>query len=225
MFTIESLIKENEELRDQVHKAESARKLLIDSYTNEIKRLKSLEDNLRAEINLINTQRKLADTSYTSDFNILKNQIKELTEANRELTEACDKYRDELDKVKQEELNSDVIAIEVNQEMLDQAYMATVTTRHTNEPSLDAAQLLQLSADTLTERGKQYDSSGANKERSMSAVVKSFNTIYGTNLTEQQGWNFMVLLKMKRGAEKPHRDSALDMIAYSALAGETVFSN
>lgn len=202
MLTIEFLIKENEKLRNQVDKAESARKLLIDSYTNEIKRLMSLEDNLRAEITLINTQRKLADTSYTSDFNILKNQVKELTEANKELTEACDLYRDELDTFK-----------------------TTTALKPVQPITLDAAQLLQLSADTLTERGKQYDSSGANKEHSMAAVVKSFNTIYGTNLTEQQGWNFMVLLKMKRGAEKPHKDSALDMIAYAALAGETVFNS
>ncbi len=128
-------------------------------------------------------------------------KIKILQESNKELTEACDLYRDELYKLK------------------------VTTSQPVETTSLDAAQLLQLSADTLTERGKQYDSSGANKERSMSAVVKSFNTIYGTNLTEQQGWNFMVLLKMKRGADKPHKDSALDMIAYAALAGETVFSN
>ncbi|WP_288982031.1 DUF6378 domain-containing protein [uncultured Flavobacterium sp.] len=139
----------------------------------------------------------------------LKNQLKEvgikikiLQESNKELTEACDLYRDELDN-----------------------YKTTTAPEPVQPITLDAAQLLQLSADTLTERGKQYDSSGANKERSMSAVVKSFNTIYGTNLTEQQGWNFMVLLKMKRGADKPHKDSALDMIAYAALAGETVFSN
>jgi Domain of unknown function (DUF6378) len=200
MFTVESLLKENEELRTQVFKLEATTERLIDEYSTEIKRLKNLEDNLRAEINLINTQRKLADTSYSSDFNILKNQAKTLTEANNELTEACDLYRDELDTFK------------------------TTTSPKALPITLDAAQLLQLSADTLTERGKQYDSSGATKERSMAAVVKSFNTIYGTNLTEQQGWNFMVLLKMKRGADKAHQDSALDMIAYAALAGETVFN-
>lgn len=169
MFTIESLIKEIEQLRHKIAFIESANKLLGEVHNVEIQALKA--------------------------------QIEELTEANKELTKACDQYREELYKLK------------------------VTTPQPVETTSLNAAQLLQLSADTLTERGKQYDSSGANKERSMGAVVKSFNTIYGTNLTEQQGWNFMVLLKMKRGADKPHKDSALDMIAYAALAGETVFSN
>lgn len=158
-------------------------------------------EQLRHKLAFTESAAKLLQEGHTIEIKALKVQIKELTEANNELTEACDLYRDELDTFK------------------------TTTSPKALPTTLDAAQLLQLSADTLTERGKQYDSSGANKERSMSAVVKSFNTIYGTNLTEQQGWNFMVLLKMKRGADKPHQDSALDMIAYAALAGETVFNS
>lgn len=82
----------------------------------------------------------------------------------------------------------------------------------------DASELCLKASELLAERGKQYDGSG--KERSMASTVAAFNAVYGTNLTEQQGWHFMILLKMVRQRAGGHIDSAEDLIAYAALAAE-----
>ena len=75
------------------------------------------------------------------------------------------------------------------------------------------------------ERGKNYDQPGG--ERSMAAVVKAFNALFDQNLTETQGWQFMVLLKMRRlyTAQGHHEDSAADEVSYSALAAESSARN
>ena len=87
-----------------------------------------------------------------------------------------------------------------------------------------ATDFLQHAAGTLGERGKQYDT-GGKQERSMAKIVAAFNAVHdanGAQLTEQQGWAFMMLLKMVRGAHTPHLDSALDAVGYAALYGECV---
>lgn len=85
-----------------------------------------------------------------------------------------------------------------------------------------ATEILKLAGNTLGERGKQYDPAGK-QERSMTAIVAAFNAIYPRNpLTVHMGWQFMSLVKMVRGATKPHADSALDQVAYAALAAEEV---
>lgn len=87
-----------------------------------------------------------------------------------------------------------------------------------------ANDFLQHAAGTLGERGKQYDV-GGKQERSMAKIVAAFNAVHdanGAQLTEQQGWAFMMLLKMVRGAHAPHLDSALDAVGYAALYGECV---
>lgn len=75
------------------------------------------------------------------------------------------------------------------------------------------------------ERGKDYDTDGG--ERSMAAVVAAFNDLFNQDMTETQGWQFMVLLKMKRldTASKHHEDSASDQVSYSALAAESSARN
>ena len=89
------------------------------------------------------------------------------------------------------------------------------------EPTkLDAPMLCKRAYDLLSERGKQYD--GSNQERSMASTIAAFNAIYGTTMTELQGWHFMCLLKMVRQRAGGHVDSAEDLIAYAALAAETV---
>lgn len=85
-----------------------------------------------------------------------------------------------------------------------------------------AIEILKLAGNTLGERGKQYDPNGK-QERSMTAIVQAFNAIYPHNpLTVHMGWQFMSLVKMVRGATNPHADSALDQVAYAALAAEEV---
>ena len=85
-----------------------------------------------------------------------------------------------------------------------------------------ATEILRTASNVLGERGKQYDPA-AKQERSMTAIVAAFNAIYPSNtLTVHMGWQFMSLVKMVRGATKPHADSALDQVAYAALAAECV---
>ena len=61
-------------------------------------------------------------------------------------------------------------------------------------------------------------------ERSMAAAVTAFNALYGHNLTETEGWQFQVLLKMARGSQGAyHSDDYSDQTGYSALAGESAF--
>lgn len=86
------------------------------------------------------------------------------------------------------------------------------------KPTKDASELCLKASELLAERGKQYD--GSDKERSMASTVTAFNAVYGTNLTEQQGWHFMIILKMVRQRAGGHIDSAEDLIAYAALAAE-----
>lgn len=79
----------------------------------------------------------------------------------------------------------------------------------------------------MVNRGKTYDRSGnykKPKERSMAATVAAFNAVTGKNLTEADGWTFMVLLKLVRGqaAKVYHADSYEDGSAYLGLLAEAM---
>lgn len=82
-----------------------------------------------------------------------------------------------------------------------------------------AVETLRRAADLIEQRGKQRDSDTG--ERSMARTVGAFNAVYGTNLTETQGWHFMELLKMARSSQGAHvADDFDDKVAYAALAAE-----
>ena len=58
-------------------------------------------------------------------------------------------------------------------------------------------------------------------ERSMLAAVAAFNAMTGHELTEREGWLFMVMLKASRAqAGRFRADDYIDGAAYFALAGE-----
>ena len=80
---------------------------------------------------------------------------------------------------------------------------------------------LKQAAAIQEQRGKDYDTEGG--ERSMAAVVEAFNALFGHNITETQGWQFMSLLKKRRlhSARGHHKDSAEDDVSYTALAAES----
>ncbi len=89
------------------------------------------------------------------------------------------------------------------------------------QQSSTASDLLKQAEQLLTERGKQYDTSG--QERSSAKIVAAFNTITGRDLTPGEGWLFLMLLKAVRfysNTETPHRDSLEDLISYAALHAE-----
>jgi len=84
-----------------------------------------------------------------------------------------------------------------------------------------APEFLHRAATIMEERGKQYDKPGG--ERSMGKTVAAFNAITGQDMTEEQGWAFMLILKQVRffsNTAAPHQDSLEDAIAYSALMAE-----
>lgn len=87
-------------------------------------------------------------------------------------------------------------------------------------PVVKAPELLIEAADTLKERATQRDAT-AQGERSMKRTVDAFNALTGKNLTEAEGWEFMVLLKLVRGRQGAFRkDDYVDGAAYCALLGE-----
>lgn len=87
-----------------------------------------------------------------------------------------------------------------------------------------AAEILRKAADTMEERGKQYDSPSG--ERSMGKAVAAFNAITGRSLSTEEGWLLMGLVKSVRqyASGKRHEDSAIDSVAYAALEAEEVLA-
>ena len=58
----------------------------------------------------------------------------------------------------------------------------------------------------------------------MSATVEAFGAITGVDMTEEQGWLFMAVLKAVRSQQGGYRaDSYEDGAAYFALAGEAAY--
>lgn len=98
----------------------------------------------------------------------------------------------------------------------------TPTTKEASDRStapVNAEGFLRDAAETMAERGKQYDSPQG--ERSMGKTVQAFNTITGQDLTEAQGWLFMsVLKKVRQYQAGAHLDSCVDDVAYTALFAE-----
>ena len=79
--------------------------------------------------------------------------------------------------------------------------------------------ILAQAGDEMSNRAATYDKPEG--ERSMGKTVAAFNAVTGHNLTEQQGWQFMELLKMVRSNQGEYRaDSFVDGAAYASLAGE-----
>jgi len=81
-----------------------------------------------------------------------------------------------------------------------------------------ASTLLHTAANLIDSRGKERDNAG---ERSMERTVEAFNLMTGHQLSEEDGWQFMVFLKfarMRGGCFK--QDDYEDAIAYTALQAE-----
>lgn len=84
---------------------------------------------------------------------------------------------------------------------------------------MKAEYILNKAAGHLADRAKTYDKPEG--ERSMEKTVAMFNTLAGTQLTTEQGWLLMVILKMVRSQQGDYKaDNYEDGAAYFALAGE-----
>lgn len=78
---------------------------------------------------------------------------------------------------------------------------------------------LEQAAREMGDRAATYDR--LQGERSMGKTVAAFNALTGHALSEQEGWQFMELLKIARSNQGGYRaDSFVDGAAYAALAGE-----
>lgn len=84
---------------------------------------------------------------------------------------------------------------------------------------MKAHEILQAGIQHMQDRASTYDKPEG--ERSMPPTVEAFNAITGHNLTAEQGWIFMAILKAVRSQHGGYReDSYQDGAAYFALAGE-----
>ena len=96
----------------------------------------------------------------------------------------------------------------------------------TAAPDIKAVQYLEAAAKHMRDRAATYDKPQG--EHSMARTVKAFNAITGQNLTEAEGWEFMLLLKQVRiftNPAVPHKDSLEDAVAYAALLADSLLSN
>lgn len=92
----------------------------------------------------------------------------------------------------------------------------------TKRRPLNAPEILLAAAEAIADRAKVRDTAA---ERSMGRCVAAFNALTGHNLTEVDGWEFMVILKLARArGGKYHADDRLDATAYQALAAEAAES-
>lgn len=86
-----------------------------------------------------------------------------------------------------------------------------------------APDILRTGLQVLDQRGIQRDQPTG--ERSMPAVVRAFAELTGHQLSEQQGWLFMALVKIRRSQSgRPDVDHYVDGANYIALAGEAALN-
>ena len=82
-----------------------------------------------------------------------------------------------------------------------------------------APDILEAGAKHMRDRAVLYDQPGG--ERSMAHAVGVFEALTGITLTAQDGWLFMVILKLVRAQKNPdHMDNYEDACAYVALLAE-----
>ena len=72
----------------------------------------------------------------------------------------------------------------------------------------------------MQNRAVEYDAPAG--ERSMEKTVMAFNALTGQDLSETEGWLFMMTLKMARSTQGRFKaDNYEDLAAYASLAGES----
>jgi len=88
---------------------------------------------------------------------------------------------------------------------------------------MKAQDFLQAGIGHMQDRAATYDKPTG--ERSMAATVGAFKCVSGVEMTEEQGWLFMGLLKMVRSQQGEFKaDNYEDEAAYAALRGECAFA-
>lgn len=89
---------------------------------------------------------------------------------------------------------------------------------------MKAGDFLKKARGHMQDRAKTYDKPGG--ERSMPNAVAAFKAVTGVDMTPEQGWLFMALLKAVRAQQGEFKaDNYEDGAAYFALAGEQAFED
>ena len=90
---------------------------------------------------------------------------------------------------------------------------------HEQKCATNAPDFLHAALSHMEDRAATYDAPRG--ERSMGKTVAAFNALTGHDLTEEQGWLFMQVLKAARTQQGDYRaDNYEDGAAYVALMGE-----
>ena len=77
---------------------------------------------------------------------------------------------------------------------------------------------------TISDRGKERDLESG--ERTIPRCVAAFNAITGSNLSNEDGWLFMEVLKMCRSKQGSFKyDDYRDGIGYAVLRAEEAITN
>lgn len=117
-------------------------------------------------------------------------------------------------------LERDVFMAQIRSGYLSKVIPDTTPVNPAQAPIKTSVEILKACVEVQAERGKSRDS--ADGERSMKRTVDMFNACFGTSLTETQGWQFMVCLKMARSVHGEFNiDDFIDGTSYFALAGES----
>lgn len=78
---------------------------------------------------------------------------------------------------------------------------------------------LDEASNTMKQRAALRDAEGG--ERTAAQIAKVFNAITGHDISEEDAWMFLIVLKIVRSRNgKYNRDDYVDLAAYSALLGE-----
>jgi len=108
--------------------------------------------------------------------------------------------------------------------VLEEIFSNEPSERSFLDPRRPASSFLSAGLQHMKDRASTYDN--AQGERSMEKTVAAFNAAMGTELTSEQGWLFMSMLKLIRSQQGMFKaDNYEDAAAYFALAGEQAFKD
>lgn len=87
--------------------------------------------------------------------------------------------------------------------------------------------ILNQAVQELRQRGTMYDGKGfQGGERSMAKTVEIFKAVTGIEISELDGWRFLMCLKLARSTTgKPKLDTYVDLAGYAGLAGECALAS
>lgn len=85
-------------------------------------------------------------------------------------------------------------------------------------PKLTVADQTLVDAAHALARGRSRDNTDG--ERSMKKAVQAFNALTGSDMTEEEGNQFMICLKLARAQTSNNPDNYVDIAGYAGLGNE-----